>query len=530
MSAAQLPTGFTVRLSHDTVACGGGGTLLGGSTGRLVRLRPRARGLLVDGRVVVADRDSARLARLLLDRGLADPVWPGPSGPSGLSGLSGLSGARVAGDADADARAGRDVTVVVPVMDRPLQLARLLRSLPEGVRVLVVDDGSEDPGAVATVAARGAAEVLRHDRNRGPAAARNTGLAAVRTPFAVFVDSDVVPTPGWLRDLRRHFTDAEVGAVAPRVTALHDTASGDGGSWLERYEAARSSLDLGPSPAAVQPHGRVAYLPSATLMVRCAAMPEGFDAELQVAEDVDAVWRMCASGWRVRYEPAAVVRHDHRTDPSAWFARRMFYGTGAALLAERHGSAVAPMVLSPWTAALSVVVLAQRRWSVPAAAGVYAGATALTAYKLRTTEAPVRTATTVTLIGTVATAHQTASALTRHYWPLALPAALVSRRARRALLTAAVVQGLLDHRRTRPRLDPVRYVVALRLDDLAYGAGLWTGAVRRRSVRALLPRWHSPTGSAAPAASRPAPLPDHRPTTNEEGSTHGQERLVRNGR
>jgi hypothetical protein len=98
------------------------------------------------------------------------------------------------------------------------------------------------------------------------------------------------------------------------------------------------------------------------------------------------------------------------------------------------------------------------------------------------------------------------------------------------VLTAAVVQGLLDHRRTRPQLDPVRYVVALRLDDLAYGAGLWTGAVRRRSVRALLPRWRSPFTTPRPARPAPSRLDEHRPPTTEEGSTHGQERLVRNGR
>lgn len=510
---APLPTGFTVGLGEDTVVCGRGSTLLGGSTGTLLRLRPRARTLLVGGRVVVADRDSALLARLLLDRGLADPVWPRPStGPA------------------ADARAAREVTAVVPVKDRAFQLARLLRSLPDGMRVLVVDDGSRDPGPVASVAAHAGAEVLRHERNRGPAAARNTGLAAVRTPFVAFLDSDVVPTPGWLSALHRHFADAGVGAVGPRVRGLGEAPVGVGGSWLERYEAARSSLDLGPAPAAVRPHGRVSYLPSATLMVRCAAMPGGFEEGMRVAEDVDAVWRMCASGWRVRYEPAAVVRHDHRTTPTAWWGRRMFYGTGAALLAERHGSAVAPMVLSPWTAALSAVVLAQRRWSLPAATGVLAVATATTAYRLRTTETPVRTAARVIVIGSVATAHQTASALTRHYWPVALPAALFSSRARRALLTAAVVQGLLDHRRTRPRLDPVRYVLALRLDDLAYGAGLWTGAFRRRSVRALVPRWRTQPGAPGGRPVAPTLLDEHRPPTNQEGSTHGQERLVRNGR
>jgi len=36
-------------------------------------------------------------------------------------------------------------------------------------------------------------------------------------------------------------------------------------------------------------------------------------------------------------------------------------------------------------------------------------------------------------------------------------------------------------------VGPVRFIVARRLDDLAYGAGLWWGALRSRSPRALLP-------------------------------------------
>ena len=496
-----LPTGFTVQLSADTVACGD--TLLGGSSGTVVRLRPRARRLLDADRVEVRDEESARLARLLLDRGLADPVWSEPD-----------SGADLERN---DARVANDVTVVVPVMDRPVQLARLLAALPTDARVVVVDDGSRNPGTLATVAARAGAELVSHPVNRGPAAARNTGLGLVRTPYVAFVDSDVVPSPGWLSGLHRHFSDPLVGAVAPRVRSLHD--EGAGATWLQHYESARSSLDLGPRAAAVQPHGRVSYVPSATLMARREAIEDGFDEQMQVAEDVDAIWRLCGAGWRVRYEPAAVVRHDHRTDTSGWLQRRMFYGTGAALLAERHGSAVAPMVLTPWTAALALAVLAQRGWSVPAAALVCAVATAQTASRLRSAERPARTAGTVVLIGAVSTGHQTAAALTRHYWPLALPAALVSRRARRALLAAVVVDGLLDHRRTRPDLDPVRYVLALRLDDLAYGAGLWAGAVRGRSVRALLPLWR---------VRRHARTPDvPRPTTTGERSRHGQERLVR---
>ena len=295
-----------------------------------------------------------------------------------------------------------------------------------------------------------------------------------------------MPEPGWVTALLRHFDDPTVGIAAPRVLG---TEAGDGGSWLHRYEAVRSSLDLGPSPALVRPHGRVAYVPSAALMVRRAAWTAGFDESMRVAEDVDLVWRTVADGWRVRYEPQAVVRHEHRTDVRNWLGRKAFYGTGAALLAERHGDAVAPMVLSPWTAALAGTLLTQRWWSVPVGVAVYAGTTVNVSRRLRRSRRPLVTAASMTVVGAVATGYQTASALTRHYWPVAAVAAVVSPRARRALLLAAVVDGVLDYRRTRPDLDPVRYIAARRLDDLAYGAGVWYGALRARSPRALLPSW-----------------------------------------
>jgi hypothetical protein len=189
----------------------------------------------------------------------------------------------------------------------------------------------------------------------------------------------------------------------------------------------------------------------------------------------------------VRYEPAAAVRHDHRTTLGPWLRRKAFYGTGAALLADRHGTDVAPLVLNPWSAALTGAVLAQRRWSLPLAATVCVGVTAAVARKLRSADHPVRTAASLTGLGAVSSLQQAGSALTRHYWPVAVLAATRSPRARRALLVAALADGLLDHRRVRPDLDPVRYVVARRLDDLAYGTGLWAGAARARSPRALVP-------------------------------------------
>ena len=457
-----------MRLAAGVKVCDGGRVLVGGGT--VLYLTPAAAALVAGaveraGSLDEADGSVARsLVGLLLDRGLADPVWDDPP------------------PADAEVA---DVTVVVPVHDRTAGLDRLLAALPPGLPVVVVDDASGDPAAVATVAATYGARLVRHRANRGPAAARNTGLREVGTAYVVFCDSDVVPQAGWLGTLSRHLEDPAVAVAAPRIQG----AAGRGRTWIERYEQARSSLDLGAAPAAVRVHGPVSYVPSACLLARVAALGDGFDETMRVAEDVDLVWRLLGQGRRVRYEPAAVVRHDHRVETGQWLRRKAFYGTGAALLATRHGGAVAPMVLAPWSGVLAGALLAQRRWSLPVAAAATGFATAGIARKLGRSRRPLLTAATLTLEGAVAAVWQTGSALTRHYWPLAAAAGVRSAPARRALVLAEVALAVLEHRRTRPDLDLPRFAVARALDDAAYGAGLWWGAIRARSGRALVPAW-----------------------------------------
>ena len=100
-------------------------------------------------------------------------------------------------------------------------------------------------------------------------------------------------------------------------------------------------------------------------------------------------------------------------------------------------------------------------------------------------------------LGHLYAGRQVASAITRVWWPLAVLAALVVRRTRRPLLAAALVPPLLDWLGRRGPLDPVRYVALHLADDVAYGTGVWTGAVDLRSVGALAPtftNWPGRTG------------------------------------
>ncbi|MFR9726679.1 mycofactocin biosynthesis glycosyltransferase MftF [Streptomyces sp. MS19] len=458
-----LPVGFAVTLDRRVRVVDGGRALLGGFPTRLLSLTPRARPLLTGRTVRVTGRASAVLADRLLETGMANPVLAELPPPG------------------EDAR----WTYVIPVRDRPEALDRLLASIGIGHPVVVVDDASLRPSDIADVAAKHGARLVPLAVNVGPGGARNAGLRLVETPFVVFADSDVVLPEETVPALLRHFADPRVAMAVPRIAGLR---TGGAEGWLGRYEDTRSSLDLGGDPAAVRPGTPVAWASTACVVARVDALGGGFDAAMRVGEDVDLGWRVLERGLRIRYEPSVVAWHEHRTRFGDWFTRKAVYGTGAHPLAVRHPEYIAPAILAPWSTALVVALLAQRRWSVPAAAAVYAGTTLRIARKLDRAEHPVRLAAWLTANGTVSALSQAGNLLTRHWWPLTAAGCAVSSRVRRAAAVAALTDIAFEYRRDDARLDLPRFAVARRLDDLAYGAGVWLSAARGRSPAALLPR------------------------------------------
>ncbi|RIQ22263.1 hypothetical protein DY240_13950, partial [Jiangella rhizosphaerae] len=80
-----------------------------------------------------------------------------------------------------------------------------------------------------------------------------------------------------------------------------------------------------------------------------------------------------------------------------------------------------------------------------------------------------------------------ADAVVRTWWPASLAAAATVPRLRPALAAAAVVPAVLEWRRQRPDLDPVRWLLARRLDDAAYGWGVWSGALAAGELDPLRP-------------------------------------------
>ncbi|HYB28989.1 MAG TPA: mycofactocin biosynthesis glycosyltransferase MftF [Solirubrobacteraceae bacterium] len=467
-----VPAGWRLRPAEGLGVFDGGQTLVGGFPLRVLTLSSRGAHLVAGwlaGQPVEEDRNARELARRLLDAGLADPDPPGGG------------------------RSTAEVTIVVPVYSDAYRLARALAPLAADATVIVVDDGSPDGDAIASVAEHNGASYVRLAENRGASAARNAGLELASTPLVAFLDADCLPPARFPDKLVDHLADPAVALVAPRVVSA---AAGPGP--IAAYERSHSALDMGPRASPVRPYSAVWYVPSAAMVARRDALGAGFDEHLRLGEDVDLVWRLHDAGWQLRYDPRITVAHEARVRPAAWYRRRVAYNESVAQLLSRHPERVPVLFLTPRAALAWAAALAGQPGPLLALAGVRARRLRRE-LRGRVPHAGASSARISAEI-TVREGRDLARALAGPWAPFAVALVLAAPRGRRRRALARRVCGLLaamaagDWFADRPDLDPLRYAALRLADESTRGLGIWLGCARERDFRGLLPRRPPPPG------------------------------------
>ena len=229
------------------------------------------------------------------------------------------------------------VSVVVPTYQRPALLARTVQALaeidppPGGFEVVVVDDGSDDEHVRAmeqAIASRPRFSLLRQT-NRGPAAARNTGLAATVSPLVAFLDDDCAPARDWLVRLVSGLETAEdgVGAVGGRVLPAPAT------NWVSRFCAATEYS------SGVQPVFENAATANACFRRSVLEQLGGFDEGFRYpgGDDPDLSYRARAAGHRLVFVPDAIVYHSEFESYREYLAHLYRRGIGDARLGRKTG-------------------------------------------------------------------------------------------------------------------------------------------------------------------------------------------------
>lgn len=227
------------------------------------------------------------------------------------------------------------ITVAIPTYNRSTILCETIEHLltltPAPGEILIVDQTSEHPPAVSerlrTWEAAGAIHVIRLDLPSIPVA-MNTALGNARGEHVLFLDDDIIPDPRLLSAHEAALREPGVWAVVGQVLQPGEEPG--------HFEEATLHAGLLPDLEFRFNHDGacdVQNVMAGNLSVdrNRAFSIGGFDENfIAVAYrfETDFAWRIGAAGGRIRYEPAASIRHlkvpaggvrtwgDHRRSPS----------------------------------------------------------------------------------------------------------------------------------------------------------------------------------------------------------------------
>jgi cellulose synthase/poly-beta-1,6-N-acetylglucosamine synthase-like glycosyltransferase len=193
--------------------------------------------------------------------------------------------------------------------------------------IIIVDNASQDATPTILGAYSRRITVLREER-KGPAAARNTGVRRATGDVVAFTDSDCVVDRQWLRCLVAPLADSTVGVVGGRNRARQPCNAI--AAFGERIHDHRRAIEDLVPPYAITMNwsSRLSVLHEVGL----------FDPDLLRCQDVDLAYRLIQGGYRLVYEPNAVVYHRNRSSLPALMRQGYQHGYHAVRIRRLHAA------------------------------------------------------------------------------------------------------------------------------------------------------------------------------------------------
>ncbi len=207
------------------------------------------------------------------------------------------------------------VSVVIPTYMRGDLLRRAIGSVVAQTcldwELIVVDDASPDDSVTSVVAAFGDPRIryIRHERNQGAPASRNTGIRAATGTYIALLDSDDEWLPEKLEVQLALFHDSssdEIGVVVCNIISVRT---------LDDKIIGRRPNSIRPLSGNVYPAllGRRNMRPTSTILVKSAVLDRDklFDEKLESSQEYDLLVRLAKDH---RFETAGqylVLMHHH---------------------------------------------------------------------------------------------------------------------------------------------------------------------------------------------------------------------------
>jgi len=197
-----------------------------------------------------------------------------------------------------------------------------------GYEIIVVDDGSSDNTGLV-VKGFESVQLLRQ-KNQGPAAARNEGVKHATGNIVLFTDSDCVPNRDWIEQMILPFKrDNDIAgvkgtyrtkqrALAARFVQIE---------YEDKYDMLRKSKYID-------------FIDTYSAAFKKDIFNEfnGYDTSfpLACAEDVELSFRMSSNGYKMVYNPKAIVFHTHPSSFKDYFRKKYKFAYWRMLAVKKN--------------------------------------------------------------------------------------------------------------------------------------------------------------------------------------------------
>jgi GT2 family glycosyltransferase len=190
----------------------------------------------------------------------------------------------------------------------------------DGASITVVDNGSSDGSPTAIAARHPQVKLFALQENRGFTGGLATALAGSTATNVIFLNNDAVPEAGWLAAFVRAMDSApgDVVSIGGKIVDPTGTKIDFIGGLLTFDGHAFQNGFRYPVGSREEPAGgeEILFACGGNMISRRVPLTDlgAFDDDFfAYLEDVDFGWRSWICGYRVLFEPRAVVRHASST-------------------------------------------------------------------------------------------------------------------------------------------------------------------------------------------------------------------------
>lgn len=211
------------------------------------------------------------------------------------------------------------ISVVVPAYNAEATIGTCVAALrgqqfDAAYEIIVVNDGSTD--RTAAIATDAGAIVITTPNGR-PAAARNVGIRAARGHIICFTDADCAAHPDWLQQITAPLQDPDVAACKGTYSTQQRelVARFVQIEYEDKYDLLRSASTIDFIDTYSAAYRRDVLLAN-----------NGFDERFDYLEDQELSFRLAARGYKMVFQPAAVVDHLHASTLNAYLRKKQIIG------------------------------------------------------------------------------------------------------------------------------------------------------------------------------------------------------------